>query len=68
MEIIDKKIKQLPLELQREVLDFTDFLMTRKSKVKNKKKPVLKWMGGLKEYKDHYDSIELQKKSLEWRS
>ena len=32
-----------------------------------KKKPKLDWSGGLKELRDQYTSVELQKKALEWR-
>jgi len=41
-----------------------------RKKVKDKKKEkFLKqdWGGGLKEYQNVYTSLELQKKSLEWR-
>ena len=61
-------IKQLPPELQKEVEDFALFLLEKKAK-KRKKKKYLKqnWAGGLKEYRDVYTSLKLQKKSLEWR-
>ena len=32
-----------------------------------KKKPKLDWIGGLKEYRDQYTALELQKKALDWR-
>ena len=32
-----------------------------------KKKPKLDWFGGLKEYRDQYTAVELQKKTLDWR-
>jgi len=59
-------IDQLPPELQQEVEDFVEFLMEKKGKKKGKK---LKqdWAGGLKEYRNQYTSLELQKKALEWR-
>jgi hypothetical protein len=34
---------------------------------KSSKKPTLDWIGGLKKFKDHYTSLELQKKGNEWR-
>ena len=34
---------------------------------KRKKKPKLDWIDGLKEYRDQYTALELQKKALEWR-
>jgi hypothetical protein len=65
MQSIEEKIKQLPAELQHEVEDFIDFLIEKKKK-KHAKKLRLDWVGGLKEYKDKFTSVELQKKSLEW--
>ncbi len=67
METIEQKIKKLPQDLQKEVLDFVDFLLKKKKK-KTHKKLKLNWVGGLKEYKDKFTSLELQKKSLEWWS
>jgi len=64
--IIEQKLKQLPPNLYEEVIDFIDFLISKKVS-KRKKKPKLDWIGGLKEYRDKYTSIELQKKALEWR-
>jgi len=65
LEII---IKQLPPELQKEVEDFALFLLEKRAN-KRKKKSFLNqdWAGGLKEYRNVYTSLELQKKSLEWR-
>ena len=66
MQTIDHKIKQLPQNLQREVIDFIDFLLSKKVRRKHKK-PQLKWIGGLKEYRDKFTALELQKKASEWR-
>ena len=66
MKSIGEKIKQLPFAQQKEVEDFVDFLIN-KNVTKNKKKPKLHWIGGLKEYREKYTSLELQKKALEWR-
>jgi hypothetical protein len=63
---IEEKIKQLPPELHQEVEDYIDFLLQR-GKKKTGKKLKLDWIGGLKEYRDKYTSLELQKKALEWR-
>jgi hypothetical protein len=37
METIDHKIKQLPQNLQKEVIDFVDFLLAKKVRRKHKK-------------------------------
>ena len=66
MENIEYKLKQLPQDLQKEVIDFIDFLLMRKMPRKHKK-PQLGWIGGLKEYRDKFTALELQKKASEWR-
>lgn len=66
MENIDHKLKQLPQNLQNEVVDFIDFLLSKKVRKKHKK-PHLEWIGGLKEYRDKFTALELQKKASEWR-
>lgn len=65
MQTLKELIDQLPPELREEVKDFVEFLL-RKHVKKSKKKLRLDWAGGLKEYRDRYTSIELQKKALEW--
>jgi hypothetical protein len=45
------------------------FLWEKKFKQSLKrKKLLLTWAGGLKEYRDRFISLELQKKALEWYS
>ena len=63
---IIEKIKELPPELQEEVINFIDFLRRKRSS-KQKKKPNLKWIGGLKAYRDQFTALELQKKGADWR-
>lgn len=65
METIEQKFIKLPRDLQQEVIDFIDFLFTKKV-LKKSKKPKLDWIGGLKEYRDQFTSLELQKKAWEW--
>lgn len=66
MKILEEMIKKLPPELQQEVEDFIRFLMEKR--VKKYGRPLRQdWAGALKDYRDRYTSIELQKKALEWR-
>lgn len=65
MEPLEKKINKLPPDLQKEVYDFVEFLELKKSGQK-KNKPTLNWAGGLKEFKNQFTSLELQKKALDW--
>ena len=63
---IAKIIKELPQELQKEVEDFVNFLKEKKVRKQNKKLRQ-DWAGALRDYRDKYTSLELQKKALEWR-
>jgi mRNA-degrading endonuclease RelE of RelBE toxin-antitoxin system len=66
MESIEEMIKKLPPELQRQVEDFVDFLIEKRAR-KQGIKLRQDWAGALKDYRDKYSSLELQKKALEWR-
>lgn len=63
---LQELIKELPPEFQEEVKDFVEFLLE-----KRRRKPGRKlhqdWAGALKDYRNQYTSLELQKKALEWR-
>lgn len=63
---LEERIRKLPPSLQKEVLDFVEFLEERKTK-KLQTKLQQDWAGALKDYRSKYTSIELQKKALEWR-
>ena len=65
MEPLEKKINNLPPNLQKEVYDFVEFLELKRASGK-KNKPTLNWAGGLKEFKNQFTSVELQKKALDW--
>jgi hypothetical protein len=66
MSRIEEMVKDLPPDLYQEVEDFIEFLLDKRSR-----KPATKlrqdWAGALREYRDKYTSLELQKKALEWR-
>ncbi len=66
MEDIAKIIKELPPELQKEVEDFVNFLKEKKGR-KHGRKLRQDWAGALRDYRDKYTSLELQKKAFEWR-
>ena len=63
---IEEIVKELPAELQQEVADFAQFLVQRQGR-KTGRKLRQDWAGGLREYRDKYTSLELQKKAMEWR-
>ncbi|GBC82950.1 hypothetical protein HRbin10_02088 [bacterium HR10] len=66
MNKLEVLIRQLPSELQQEVLDFVEFLLEKRKR--KAAKPLRQdWAGALKEYRDQYTALDLQKKALEWR-
>jgi hypothetical protein len=65
MESIEEIMASLPPEHQQEVRDFAMFLAEKRAKPKRRRLR-LDWAGGLKEFRDHYTSLELQKDSLDW--
>ena len=66
MKSIDERIKNLPPSLKKEVEKFVNGLLKKRRK-KNGKKLRQDWAGALRDYRDQYTSLELQKKALEWR-
>ena len=72
MKTLEELIKELPPELQQEVYGFTLSLIKTKAldeKIKTtirQKKLRMSWAGGLREFREQFTSMELQKKALEW--
>ncbi|HED36631.1 MAG TPA: DUF2281 domain-containing protein [Ignavibacteria bacterium] len=63
---LESVIKKLPPYLKKEVFDFIEFLLSKdESKPDSKLKQ--NWAGDLKEFRDKYTSLELEKKAIEWR-
>ena len=65
MQTLEELIGSLPPELRQEVRDFAEFLLERKAPRKQNKLR-LTWAGALREFRDQFTSLELQKKALEW--
>lgn len=67
IEIIEKKIRELDAESLSEVNQLVDSLLMRKTQTKSEwVYSRQSWAGALKEFRDEYTSVELQKKSLDW--
>jgi hypothetical protein len=65
---IEVKIRELPDDLRREVLNYVEFLLTNyKNREASAKKFKFDWEGGLSELKGEFTSVELQHKASEWR-
>jgi hypothetical protein len=65
MERIEQLMEKLPPELQQEVCDFAKFLLTKNPRPRRRRMN-MKWAGALREFRDKFTSVELQKKALEW--
>jgi hypothetical protein len=64
---LEEIIKELPEDLRKELEDFAQFLWEKKFVRSSKQRKLsLTWVGGLKEYRDKFTSLDLQKKALEW--
>lgn len=66
MENIEKRIKELPPDLQKEVAVFVESLHVKQVK-RRRGKLKFDWAGALKDLRDRYTSVELQHKISEWR-
>ena len=61
-------VRALPEELKREVLDFTDFLLSKQpGKNARKEKFKFNWEGGLADIEEDISSVELSHRAMEWR-
>lgn len=66
MARLEELIKRLPPELEDEVAEFVAALLERRAgKVQRKLRQ--SWAGALREHRDQYTSLELERKALEWR-
>ena len=63
---LDELVQELPPDMQAEVRDFVEFLLN-KHRRKSSKKLRQDWAGALRNVRDHYTSLELQQKALDWR-
>lgn len=66
MQTLKELVEQLPPDLQQEAKDFVEFLLEKRTQ-KSKRGLRLDWAGALRDYRDQYTSLQLQKKALEWR-
>ena len=63
---LEQLVKELPPESRAEVRDFVESLL---EKQRHKSAGHLRqtWAGALEDYRERFTSLELQKKSLDWR-
>jgi len=65
MTTLKKLVEHVPPELEPEVKDFVEFVLSKHRKEKTGRMH-LHWRGVLKELGEDYTSVELQHKSLQW--
>jgi hypothetical protein len=65
MQTLTEIVEQLPPDLRQEVEDFVEFLLEKRARFKQKRLR-LTWAGALREFREQYTSLDLQKKALEW--
>jgi hypothetical protein len=68
IKTIEKKISKLPPGLIIKLDDYVDYLLSQNHLNIQANKLKQTWAGGLKDYKNKYSSLELQKLALEWRA
>ena len=59
-------VQELPPDIQAEVRDFVEFLLNKRTRIPARKLRQ-DWAGALQDVRDRYTSLELQRKSLDWR-
>ena len=63
---LDELVRELPPDVQVEVRDFVEQLIAKRQRVAGRKLRQ-DWAGGLRDYRDQYTALELQRKALDWR-
>lgn len=63
---LDEIVRALPPDSQAKVREFIETLLPT-SNPSTRKKLKQNWAGALRDYREQYTSMELQKKALEWR-
>ena len=63
---LQELVQELPPEMQAEVRDFVEFLLAKR---RHGARRTLQqdWAGTLREHRQEYTSLELQRKALSWR-
>ncbi len=65
MDTLLEIYNRLPPELQREMVDYAQYL-SQKSMSITKKKMQFNWVGAIRDFRGQYTSLELQKQGMKW--
>ncbi len=63
---LSELLRELPPDLQREVVDFARFLLKSWKGEGQHGKMKLSWFGALEDVGKEFTSLELQRKALDW--
>lgn len=63
---LEEVVRELPPDLRDEVRDFAEFLLSRQAQ---RRGGTLRqdWAGVLRDHREEYTSLELQRQALQWR-
>jgi hypothetical protein len=66
MKPLVELVQEFPPDVQAEVRDFIEFLLVKRAR---KPQRILRqdWAASLRDVRDQYTSLELQRKALDWR-
>ncbi len=60
-------LDDLPPDVRRDAVLYIEFLLKQRNQSEHAQPMQFSWAGGLRDYKDEYTSLELQRKANEWR-
>ena len=63
---LQELVEELPPDMRAEVRDFIEFLLAKRSR-SEKRTLRQDWAGALRDYREQYTSLELQRQALAWR-
>jgi nucleoid DNA-binding protein len=63
---LEELVRELPPDMRAEVRDFVEFLVTKRER-RSGKTLRQDWAGALREYRQQYTSLELQRQASDWR-
>ena len=63
---LEEVVRELPPDLRDEVRDFAEFLLSKQARRRGR---TLRqdWAGILRDHREEYTSLELQRQALQWR-
>ena len=63
---LEELVREVPPDLEEEVRDFIEFVLEKRARTPGRQLRQ-DWGGALRDLRDQYTSLELQKKASEWR-